>query len=100
MRRYCGVVCAALVGRVDVLGEDRALGDARLDDDDADAERRQLLGQALAESFERPLRRDVGRLGERGDAAGDGGDVDDRAPRGVRACRAAPAAGSELRRTG
>ena len=28
--------------------------------------------------FERPLRRDVRRLGERGDAAGDRGDVDDR----------------------
>ena len=71
------LVCAGLIGRVDVLGEDRAFGDPRLDDGDSDPERRQLLRQALAQPLERPLRCDVRRLSEGCDTAGDRSDVDD-----------------------
>ena len=77
-----GVVRARRVRGVDVLGEDRALRHPGLDDHDADAERRELLGEPLGQPLERPLRRDVRRLRQRGDPAGDRGDVDDgpRAP--------------------
>ena len=65
------------MGKVDGLGEYGRLGDARLDDHDPDAERRQLLGQALADPLEGPLRRDIGRLRQGGHPPHHRRDVDD-----------------------
>src|SRR3954463_16610412 len=73
-----GVVGTGLVRRLDVLGKDGALGDAWFDDRYSDAERSELLRQTLAQSLERPLRRDVRRLSDGSDASGHRGDVDDR----------------------
>jgi hypothetical protein len=56
------VVVGVVVGHAGVLGEDRALRDARLDDRHSDAERRQFMGEFLAQALEGPLRGHVRRL--------------------------------------
>ena len=76
-RRYCASYAPVSFGASMFLAKIALLVTPGSMIDDTDAERRELLGQALAETLERPLRRDVRRLGERGDAAGDRGDVDD-----------------------
>ena len=68
-----------VVRHVDVLAENRRLGDPRLDDRDAHAEAGDLERQLLTHPFERPLGGDIRGLRHRSETTGHRRDVDDRA---------------------